>query len=320
MPVSPPFLAIVGCGFIFRSVYAPILETLADRARVIALVDPSPDAAREAAVRFPGSQTLADIDALLASPAKPDAAMVLTPERFNAPATLRLLQAGIPVYLEKPPAIRTQELLRLIEAETSLGVPVYTAFNRRHTPLLRDWRPPSNLRAVRGLLSRQGRAVENFPYTGSHLLDTSQYFSGSPFAETRVRFDTASGSARWTVEGRLENQAALELVFLPDRGVIEETLVFETDDGEWTIHFPNARAALPQGRVVFKTRDGVIRHDTSGRPGLPWQTDQGFPDVLQDFLHRLVADTLAETPHRLPRCLPATGVMERMMEARLQPA
>lgn len=316
----PPTLAIIGCGFIYRSVYAPILQTHPDRARVIALVDVNADAAREATDRFPGAQFFAGLDALLASPVKPDAALVLTPERFNTPSTLRLLDAGLPVYLEKPPSIHTRELLDLIRKEASARVPVYTAFNRRHTPLLRDWTPPAGLKKVRGILSRKGRPVENFPYTGCHVLDAAPYFAGSPFAETRVRFDASSGPVRWTVEGRLENRAACELVFIPDHDAPDETLVFETDNGEWTLNFPNTHTAHPFGRITRRDRDGRVVSDLAGRSDTPWQTNQGYTDTLLDFLNHLSSGTLAESPHRLPRALRTIDVMERMMAAPLQPA
>lgn len=314
-----PTLAVVGCGFIFRAVYAPILETLADHVRVVALVDPNPDSVQAAAARFPGARAHADLDSLLATE-KPDATMVLTPERFNTSTTLRLLEAGVPVYLEKPPAVNMEQLASLIRRESALGVPVYSAFNRRHTPLLRDWRPPAGLRKVRGLLSRKGRAADIFPYTGCHLLDTSQFFSGAAFADTSVRFETEAGPARWIVEGRLNNRAALELVFIPDHDAPAETLVFETDGGEWTIHFPNTHTAHPAGRVVFKDSAGRIARDASGDPSLDWQTAQGYRDTLIDFLDRLAAGALRDTPHRLTRALLTIDVMERMVAAPLQPA
>jgi hypothetical protein len=78
-------VAIVGCGFFSREHQGAWARI--PRARVVAVVDPDPAKAREAAQNFPGAEVFTDVEAMLAS-ATPDVVDIVTP-----PATHRDLVA-----------------------------------------------------------------------------------------------------------------------------------------------------------------------------------------------------------------------------------
>lgn len=305
--MNSPSLAVAGCGYIFRAVYEPILRSFAERVRVVAVCDLNSEAAKTAAASFPDARACTALEEVFNGPS-PDALMVLTPEIANAPTTLRSLQAGVPVYLEKPPATRLAEWEQLVQAEEASGVPVFTAFNRRHTPLFRDWKPPRDLTRIRGRLCRKNRTISTFPYTAVHLGDSAQYFAGSHFCKMTARFETAS----WQVAGQMENGAECELTFAPACGTHEEILSFETKEGNWTMGFPNPREAKPGGYLAFHGAGSVETSAISPHSGNE-NEDMGFVACLRDFLGRIECGDWQDCPHRLKDCKGTISLLEAML-------
>ena len=122
---KPIQVGVVGCGWIMRSMYVPTLLSLPDAIRVTAVCDLNEEAARASAEKFESATVFTDVAALLQE-AKLDAVMVLTSEKVNAAMAQRGLKAGLPVYLEKPPAVSSPQLEELIAAETRSKTFVYT--------------------------------------------------------------------------------------------------------------------------------------------------------------------------------------------------
>jgi predicted dehydrogenase len=119
MMAKPPIgLLIVGCGDVFARHYRPALETIADRVRIRALVDPRPGAAaaaaRSVASWSPGAAGEQDLQAALAYPDL-DAAVNLTPAPHHGGINRTLLAAGLNLYSEKPPASSVAEADALID-------------------------------------------------------------------------------------------------------------------------------------------------------------------------------------------------------------
>jgi predicted dehydrogenase len=121
-------IAIVGAGLIGREHLARVAAH--PRCRVMALVDPAPDAALLA--QRNGCTHHASLDALLQGPL-PDAAIVATPNALHAPQAEALLRRGVPVLVEKPLADSVapgEQLLRVVQAT---GVPLLVGHHRRHS-------------------------------------------------------------------------------------------------------------------------------------------------------------------------------------------
>ncbi|HEX2679774.1 MAG TPA: Gfo/Idh/MocA family oxidoreductase, partial [Candidatus Dormibacteraeota bacterium] len=83
-----------------------------------------------------GVETVATIDELIAG--KPDAAFVLTPDWRHERDAVRLLEAGIAVYLEKPMAISTEACDRILAAAARSGARLYVGHNMRHMAFVRE--------------------------------------------------------------------------------------------------------------------------------------------------------------------------------------
>ena len=131
-PGKRPYRAgIVGAGSISKLHFEGIARH-PDRARVVALCDPDGRALEARAAEYGIRQTHTDLGELIAS-AGLDVAIVCTPTHVRGDVVLPLVEAGIPVFCEKPFAETYAEAARMELASREAGVPVAVNQNfRRH--------------------------------------------------------------------------------------------------------------------------------------------------------------------------------------------
>nr|WP_203634770.1 Gfo/Idh/MocA family oxidoreductase [Streptomyces sp. SID10815] len=83
-------------------------------------------------LRLPAAQRHADLDSLLG--AGLDAAFVHAPTAVHPEIVGRLLEAGVPTYVDKPLAYELADSARLVALAEERGVSLMVGFNRRHAP------------------------------------------------------------------------------------------------------------------------------------------------------------------------------------------
>ena len=139
----PVRIAVVGAGSFARAVHLPNLASLSEDYEIYAVVAQHGTTALEAQRAFHARRSATDIDEVLADP-DVDAVLLATRHDLHADLSLRALDAGKHVLVEKPPAINGDQLARF---RTWSGAhdesPVLlTGYNRRFSPLvvqLREW-------------------------------------------------------------------------------------------------------------------------------------------------------------------------------------
>ncbi|MDR1282499.1 MAG: Gfo/Idh/MocA family oxidoreductase [Opitutaceae bacterium] len=304
-------LGVLGCGWIMRDVYTPIIQRLSAQVEVSALCDLKPENLQAAARNFPQARAYANPRELIES-AGLDAVMVLTTERANARMATLALQAGLDVFLEKPPAISLEELDALLECETKTNVRLYPAFNRRHTPLLEGIDFRDSAQRVRGRMDRRGRVVDLFPYTAIHLIDSVQFYAGACFSEAEVLFDH-SPSPHWSVQGAWADGTTCHLEFFPAGGGHCEYLVFEGDDYIWEIQFPNTASAFPRGQLLRTEK--AAPSSAMCVPDVPGDNHEqmGYAPAFRKFVDALDGDDLPGAIWRLSHCRTTIAIMESLM-------
>jgi virulence factor len=131
---TPLRIALIGLGSIARKAYLPLLTTQADVIPVFCTRNPQTltRLARQYRVR----ETHADLEAAIQSGL--DAAMVHSATESHAAIVRRLLEAEIPVFVDKPltySLAETEDLLALAEQRQQI---LYLGFNRRFAPLVQQ--------------------------------------------------------------------------------------------------------------------------------------------------------------------------------------
>ncbi len=124
--------AIVGAGGMGRTNATRILDD--GRGEIVAVCDANEETAKQAAADFHVSAVFSDVEVLLSSKTKFEAAVVATTNATHAPISVALLEAGKSVYCEKPPASDVAGAENVAAtARNSKGVFMF-GFNQRFDP------------------------------------------------------------------------------------------------------------------------------------------------------------------------------------------
>ena len=139
----PIRIAVVGVGSFARSVHLPNLAAKPSDFQLHAVVARHGTTALEAQRAFQARRAVTDIEEVLDDP-EVDALLVATRHDLHAELTLRALEAGKHVLVEKPPAIDHEQVSRLRNwfAEHPDSPVMLSGFNRRFSPLavrLKQW-------------------------------------------------------------------------------------------------------------------------------------------------------------------------------------
>ena len=130
-------LAIGVIGYGLRGSLARHAHQPGNGSKLVAVYDPDVAAHQRFRDRFGADlPATTDLDEFLKFDL--DAAFVLSPDFLHEEHALALLNAGIPVYLEKPMAITTEGCDRLLQAAQQTGGRLYLGHNMRHMPFVRE--------------------------------------------------------------------------------------------------------------------------------------------------------------------------------------
>ncbi|MFE5867998.1 Gfo/Idh/MocA family protein [Streptomyces roseifaciens] len=122
----------IGLGDIAQKAYLPVLATRPGLELHLHTRTPATLARVAEAHRIPEARCHTDLDALLA--ADLDAAFVHAATAAHPELVTRLLEAGVPVYVDKPLAYDLATSERLVRLARERGVSLMVGFNRRYAP------------------------------------------------------------------------------------------------------------------------------------------------------------------------------------------
>ncbi|MFI6475816.1 Gfo/Idh/MocA family protein [Streptomyces sp. NPDC050516] len=122
----------IGLGDIAQKAYLPVLTTLPGTELHLQTRTPATLAAVADTHRIPVAQRHTDLDSLLAQDL--DAAFVHAPTAVHPEIVARLLEAGVPTYVDKPLAYELADSERLVALAEERGVSLAVGFNRRLAP------------------------------------------------------------------------------------------------------------------------------------------------------------------------------------------
>lgn len=122
----------IGLGDIAQKAYLPVLTTRPGLELHLQTRTPATLERVGALHHIPAGRLHTDLDALLGQGL--DAAFVHAPTAVHPEIVARLLEAGVPTYVDKPLAYELADSARLVELAEERGVSLAVGFNRRHAP------------------------------------------------------------------------------------------------------------------------------------------------------------------------------------------
>ncbi|MFJ5644681.1 Gfo/Idh/MocA family protein [Streptomyces sp. NPDC093223] len=183
----------IGLGDIARKAYLPVLG--ARPGLDLHLHTRTPATLTEVAdsLRLPEGNRHATLDDLLAQDL--DAAFVHAPTAVHPEIVTRLLEAGVPTYVDKPLAYRFADSERLVALAEARNVSLAVGFNRRHAPgYVQCADHPRELILMqknRVGLPEEPRAMILDDFI--HVVDTLRFLVPGPVDDITVRARVAEG-------------------------------------------------------------------------------------------------------------------------------
>ncbi|MEV5321252.1 Gfo/Idh/MocA family oxidoreductase [Streptomyces sp. NPDC052687] len=183
----------IGLGDIAQKAYLPVLGFLPGvelhlQTRTPATLDRVADS-----LHLPARQRHADLDALLAQGL--DAAFVHAPTAVHPEIVTRLLEAGVPTYVDKPLAYELADSERLVALAEERGVSLAVGFNRRHAPAYAQCadhpRELILMQKNRVGLPEEPRSMILDDFI--HVVDTLRFLVPGPVDDVTVRFRAEAG-------------------------------------------------------------------------------------------------------------------------------
>lgn len=160
-PDRPVRVGFVGCGRQASASWYPNFATIPEL-ELRACCDIVPELAKRNARVFGAARWYAELEEMLKRE-ELDAVMVVGPPEMHYVCGRQVLEAGLPLMMEKPAAVRPQEVLELAELAEARGLIAQIGHNMRHAP------------GVRKFLELMGS-----PAFGKLLFLESRYFMPSP--------------------------------------------------------------------------------------------------------------------------------------------
>lgn len=123
---------IIGCGDVCEKKSGPAFYKI-ENSNLVAVMRRDQSKAKDFAKRHNVSKYYSEAEALIADP-NVDAIYVATPPNTHKEYAILAMQAGKPVYVEKPMAMNHKECLEMIEVSKQTGQKLFVAFYRRSLP------------------------------------------------------------------------------------------------------------------------------------------------------------------------------------------
>ncbi len=263
---------MIGLGDIARKAYLPVLGAV-EGAELI-LCTRNPETLRELGDAYRVTRRHTSVAEVVGGGA--DAAFVHTATEAHPAIVTELLEAGVPVFVDKPLAYRLEDCERLVELARERGVPLMVGFNRRHAPgltaLLELPRDLVVLQKNRNTRPEDPRTMVYDDFI--HVADTLRFLAPGEVTATSVRFRKTGGLLEHVVlELSGDGFTALGIMSRVS-GQTEETCE--------VIGRGEKRKVLDLGEEVAFTAGGEVRRR---RPDwVPVGTQRGFRGACLAFL------------------------------------
>lgn len=123
---------VIGAGSVCEKKSAPAMNKVTDSS-VVVVMRRNAEKAKDYAERHGIPKWYADADELINDP-EVNAVYIATPPNSHLELTKKAVEAGKPVYVEKPMARNHAECLEMIKVCEDAGLPLYVAYYRRTLP------------------------------------------------------------------------------------------------------------------------------------------------------------------------------------------
>lgn len=291
-------ISIIGCGSIANAMHGPAYLKYArenKEAELSACCDIDIRRAEAFKRKFGFKNAYTHMDEML-DKEKPDAVSLISPVQLTAELAGKILERGIPLLLEKPPARTKGELLILMEK--ARGVPHRVAFNRRYSPLMRELKKQlknmdEKIQSLQYDMFRINRLDEDFSTTAIHAIDAVRFITGSDYRSIHFTYkEHPELRGRITdihMECSMEGEAEVNLNICPVTGINLERATVNLYNNTFFMDFMGG-PHYPVGRLSHIRMNEIVSEltcnnmsdgpDAFEREGFYYENKSFFDDII----------------------------------------
>ena len=149
------FWGIIGCGDVTEMKSGPAFSKV-PHSQLVAVMRRDADKAKDYALRHNVSKWYSNADELINDP-DVNAIYVATPPQSHAEYAIKAMQAGKPVYVEKPMAAKYSECIQMNSVSAQTRVPLFVAYYRRSLPYFKTVKNLISAQSIGQLLTTSVR-------------------------------------------------------------------------------------------------------------------------------------------------------------------
>ena len=277
-------IALIGLGDIAQKAYLPII---ANHSKVTPILcTRNAQTLKRLATQYRIDETYTNIDELIKY--KPDAAMVHSSTESHFSLILKLLHAGIPVFVDKPLCYSLQETEELLNLATQKQVLLYIGFNRRFAPLIHSLsheQPPVQIfwQKNRVNLPDDPRVFVFDDFI--HVVDSLLYLASGSISNIQVFSKSQNNKLESLQVQWQQNETLLSGTMNRISGITEERVEYYSNGNKWQIN------ELVSGFYYQNETQNPIGFSN-------WENTlykRGFVDLFEDWLTALQTDRFDAT-------------------------
>lgn len=280
-------LAIIGGGIHCSENHLPALSLVAQENpglfEYTAFCDSDPQVCQKISARWPFKRLYQDTGDMLRAE-KLDACIAVTPIGQTAEVAIRVLEAGVPLLMEKPPGRNLVEATLICNAIEKTGTDAMVSMNRRFDPVFKrteDWVKDRGISSITASMLRIDRREHSFfRDTAIHLVDTLRFLAGEVLGFTAV-VESCEQVCNYRVEFCHASGARGLLRVLPDCGREEEVFLV-TGPG---YNLVARSGSCDEGSLLI--RDNGVLHSFRTPANNPEFIKNGTFDETKTFLDAL---------------------------------
>lgn len=270
-------IAIIGIGDIAQKAYLPVLGFR--KGIELVLCTRSEKVLEEVKSQYRINKAYSNVDELINSEEKIDAAMVSTTTTAHYETVKKLLENKINVYIDKPISLNFDETEEIVSLAKKNNVIAMVGFNRRFCPMVKSLKEKGKADII--LIQKNRRyepqdirtfVVEDFV----HVVDTLRFLAGEEVKNIDVNYKRDKGDLKsLVVTLKTENTTAIGIMNRT-AGITEENIDYMVEGNKYIVE-----------NLVDKMLE-VKDSGTISKSFGPWDKTlykRGFYDLLTEFIN-----------------------------------
>jgi len=269
-------IALIGLGDIAQKAYLPIAANHAKVSPI--LCTRNAKVLKQLAERYRIDETYSDISTLIKQ--RPDAVMIHSSTESHFELVSRFLQAGIPVFVDKPLCYSLDEAEILLNLATQKQVLLYIGFNRRFAPLINTLSKEQNPIQIYWQKNRVNLPANPRVFIFDdfiHVADSLRFLGKGKIDNIQVFSKTQKGELETLQVQWQQNETLLNGSMNRMSGMTEERVEYYSRGNKWLIdelvsgvHYQNGE----QHPLIFDNWENTLYK-------------RGFIDLFDDWLNAL---------------------------------